>query len=296
MSQTTKQEPSNTKNVRGDAEMLLRFGSAVGVPRSPVTSDLEAKIDPAIGTPYLVAPEGYVVHDLEHLLPAPTRKLAKVEITETASFIDYIKKHGSMDECVIYANVRSDKSVCSMVAIIDDNGADAPHWRTHRCTFAPALSVEWTRWVEKDAKVMSQADFATWLEDNQADVRSVNGSPTGADILAMAQAFEVNADKRVKSHINLQSGGVRFEFVEDETKDTRSSMEVFRRFTLALPVFDGSAEAYPVEARLKYRDNGGKVSFWYELIRPDRAFKTAVQSALEQLKAATGFLILQGTP
>lgn len=33
----------------------------------------------------------------------------------------------------------------------------------------------------------------------------------------------------------------------------------------------------------------------YELIRPDRAFKTAVQSALAQIKDATGFMILQGT-
>ena len=43
------------------------------------------------------------------------------------------------------------------------------------------------------------------------------------------------------------------------------------------------------------RANGGTVSFWYELIRPDRAFKTAVQSALAQIKDATGFMILQGT-
>lgn len=55
-------------------------------------------------------------------------------------------------------------------------------------------------------------------------------------------------------------------------------------------------DAYPIEARLKYRENSGKLTFWYELIRPDRAFKTAVNSSLEQIKADTGFLILQGTP
>jgi len=115
-------------------------------------------------------------------------------------------------------------------------------------------------------------------------------------MLAMALAFEANADKRLKSRVNLQSGGVQFEFADDATPDTRTKMEVFQRFTLALPVFDGSTDAYPVEARLKYRDNSGKVTFWYELIRPDRAFKTAVQSALDQIKEATGFMLLQGTP
>lgn len=248
--------------------------------------------------PFVALPGGYDVKSLEHFLPAPTRKRATVTVSATDSFIAYSKKHGSLDECVIYAEIDAEQSKCILLAVMNDNGETDPKWRDHRCTFTPALSVEWKRWLSKNGptKAMSQTDFATWLEDNQGDVRSVNGSPSGADILAMAQAFEVNADKRVKSHVNLQSGGVRFEFIEDETKDTRTSMEVFRRFTLALPVFDGSTDAYPVEARLKYRDNSGKVTFWYELIRPDRAFKTAVQSALDQIKAETGFMLLQGTP
>lgn len=248
--------------------------------------------------PFVVLPAGCHIEDIEKLLPFPTRKRAEVTVTSTDSFIAYSKKHGSLDECVIYAEIDATASRCVLCALMNDHGADGAKWRDHRCTFAPALAVEWKRWISKDGSknAMTQADFATWLEDNQGDVRSVNGSPTGADILAMAQAFEVHADKKVKSHINLQNGGVRFEFIEDETKDTRTSMEVFRRFTLALPVFDGSTEAYPVEARLKYRDNSGKVTFWYELIRPDRAFKTAVQSALDQIKAETGFMLLQGTP
>lgn len=286
---------TNIKPNKGDIESALRFGAAMGTPRNPVSTDLDALINPVSdGVPYVVLPESYSVHDLEHLLPNPVRKHATVSVTTTDSFVAYAKKHGSMDECVIYADIDAEKSRCILVAVINDNGADEAKWRDHRCTFEPDLSVEWKRWVAKNTVGMSQADFATWLEDNQGDVRSVNGSPSGADILAMAQAFEINADKRVKSHINLQSGGVRFEFVEDETKDTRTSMEVFRRFTLALPVFGGGNDAYPVEARLKYRDNGGKVSFWYELIRPDRAFKTAVQSSIDQIKEATGFLLING--
>lgn len=255
-------------------------------------------IDLSHRVPFVILSEGSHIEDIEKLLPFPTRKTAKVSVSTTDSFIKYAKKHGSLDECVIYAQVDAEKSACTLVALMNDNGATDPKWRDHRCTFSPALSVEWKRWTGKDGvkNAMSQADFATWLEDNQGDVRSVNGSPSGADMLTLALAFEATADKRVKSHVNLQNGGVRFEYVEDETKDTRTSMEVFRRFTLAIPVFDGSSDAYPVEARLKYRDNSGKVTFWYELIRPDRAFKTAVQSALDQIKDATGFLLLHGAP
>lgn len=248
--------------------------------------------------PYVLLPNNCHIEDLEKLLPAPTRKRADVSITTTGSFIDYAKKHGSPDECVIYADIEAEKSRCILRAIINDNAADAPKWRDHRCTFAPALSIEWKRWMSKDGSknAMSQADFATWLEDNLGDIANVPGMPTGAQMLTLALAFEATADKKLKSRINLQSGGVRFEYVEDEDKDTRTSMEVFQRFTLGLPIFDGSSDAYPVEARLKYRDNSGKVTFWYELIRPDRAFKTAVQSSLDQIKADTGFMLLHGTP
>lgn len=246
--------------------------------------------------PFVVLPAGCEVEDIEKLLPSPTRKRADVSVTTTDSFIAYSKKHGSLDECVIYAEVDAEKSKCILRALMNDNGEDAPKWRDHRCTFAPALSVEWKRWIEKNGKQMNQADFATWIEDNLGDIANVPNMPTGAQMLQLALAFEATADKRLKSRINLQSGGVRFEYVEDEDKDTRTAMEVFSRFTLGIPVFDGSTDAYPVEARLKYRDNSGKVTFWYELIRPDRAFKTAVQSSIDRIKAGTGFMLLFGTP
>ena len=71
-------------------------------------------------------------------------------------------------------------------------------------------------------------------------------------------------------------------------------MKVFERFTIGIPVFEGSANAYPIEARLKYRESSGKLSFWYELIRQDRVFKTAVMAELDRIKEATGFPIVFG--
>lgn len=248
------------------------------------------------GIPFVIVPDEYKLNDLENLLPAPARKRAQVVTTDTPSFVFYTKKHGSLDECTVYAEINSEASLCKLVAVINDHGADNAQWRDHRCLFTPKQAVEWGRWLGKNKVVMTQADFATWLEDNLPDVATVYGMPSGADILTMALGFEANAEKRLRSKINLQNGGVQFEFVEDETKETRTSMKVFERFTLGLPVFDGSPDAYPLEARLKYRDKEGKVSFWYELIRPDRVFKTAVANELEQIKTATGFPILYGVP
>jgi uncharacterized protein YfdQ (DUF2303 family) len=250
------------------------------------------------GVPFVAVPDGYSIRDLESLQEFPFRKHANVTTTDTDSFIFYTKKHGSLDNCTVYADIDSEASRFNLVAVINDHGAEAgaQQWRDHRCNFSPVLAVEWKRWLGKNKQNFTQADFATWLEDNLPDVANVPNMPSGADILQMALGFEANAEKRLRSKINLQSGGVQFEFVEDEDKDTRTKMQVFERFTLGVPVFDGSTNAYPLEARLKYREKDGKVTFWYELIRADRVFKSAVADELARIKTATGFPVISGKP
>lgn len=272
-----------SENQTDNFKTLLDTGAAQAEPKSFGNAQ-----------PFVTIPDGFIVRDLEEMLPAPVRKRGNVITTDTDSFIFYTKKHGSLDDCTVYADIDTEASKCGLVAVINDHGADKAQWQDHRCNFTPKLAVEWSRWIGKNKSQMTQTDFATWLEDNLGDVVGVPGMPTGAEILAMALGFEANSDKRLRSKINLQNGGVQFEFVEDETKDTRTSMKVFERFTLALPVFDGSISAYQIEARLKYREKSGVLSFWYELIRPDRAFKQAVDEELTKIKEATGFPIIKG--
>jgi len=246
------------------------------------------------GQPFVIVPDNCRAEDLEKLMIAPVRKRGQVITSNTESFIAYTKKHGSLDDCTIYADVDSDKSHFKLVGVINDHGADKPQWRDFRCELTPKLAIEWQRWTERDRKNFTQADFATFIEDNLSDIASVDGYPNGAEMLAMALGFEANSTKRVRSKINLQNGNVQFEFAEDDDDKTKTTMQVFQRFMLGIPVFDGSKDAYPLEARLKYRESSGKLAYWFELIRPDRVFKTAVQTELDAVKAALGFPIIQG--
>ena len=249
-----------------------------------------------LGTPYLVVPDGYQVKDIERLMETPVRKRGAIVTTDSAGFIDYLQKHSTAEVSTIYADIDSEQSRCKLLAVIDDHAKGEPAWREHTCRFEPKLSVEWARWKGSNKKTMNQAAFAAWLEENLPDIASVPGFPSGTEILQMALGFEANSDKKFRSKINLQSGGVQFEYVEDETKDTRTKMIVFERFTIGIPVFDGSASAYPVEARLKYREKNGDVTFWYELIREDRVFKSAVSDELAAIKEGTGLQVISGAP
>ena len=245
--------------------------------------------------PFTIVPDGYKVSSLENMLVQPTRKRGTVSVTDAGGFITYMNRHCE-DGTLVYADIDQVAGSFKLVGVINDSSAEEPGWRDHTCTMDRKRSVEWDRWIGKNKAAMSQADFAAWIEDNLADIATLPGFPSGQDILAMSIGFEANSEKRLRSKINLQNGGVRFEFVEDEDKDTRSSMQVFERFTLGLPVFDGSASAYPLEARLKYREKSGNLTFWYELIRPDRVFKTAVADELGVIKEGTSLMIVSGTP
>ena len=270
----------NTEN-----QTLIDAGCAMSSHETLVGSDI----------PFCVVPDRYKVVDLEHLLTVPTRKRAAVQAHDANSFCRYFELHSNFTKSQIYADVDQVGERFNVIAVLDDHGIDTAGWREHTCTLARKTSVEWKRWTSKHKSPMSQAEFATFIEDNLADVISAEGMPSGSEMLQMALAFERTADKRLKSKINLQSGGVRLEFVDDDNADTRTAMQVFSRFTIGIPIFDGSSVAYQIEARLKYRDNSGKLSFWFELIRTDRAYRQAVAEELEAIAKATGVTIINGT-
>lgn len=267
-----------------EAAAILAAGAAVGTNVISVDSS---------SSPFVVVPDGYVVHSIEQTLQHPLRKRASVKTSDAKGFCDYIGIHRQAHS-LIYADIDYDAGRFCLVGVLNDHGPGVPGWRDHTCILDRRQSVEWKRWTGKNKSAMSQGDFAAWLEENLADVLSADGMPSGSDMLQMAVGFERTSEKRLKSKINLQSGVLRFEYVDNEDKDTRTSMGVFDRFAIAVPVFDGSNVAYRVDARLRYRDNSRKLSFWFELIRPDRPFRQAVDDEVAMVAKKTGLEIING--
>ncbi len=246
--------------------------------------------------PLAYIPEGYAAQDLEKFLDAPLRKRAAASLLDTESFVKYLKKHGIADQTVIYAETDFEKQYAKLACILDDHGTleDQTSWRTHTATFQPTQTVEWKRWNGCNNKAMSQADFAVFLEENMPDIASgIEGMPTGTEMLQMAVGFEATAEKRFKQKLNIQSGGTTLEYVNTDSAETVERMKVFDRFSLGLKVFIGGA-AYRVDARLKYRQNGDKLNFFYQLIRADRVFESAIKDEIAKVAEETGFLILTG--
>lgn len=236
--------------------------------------------------------------DLEKKLAAPLRKKATVSLDDADSFVEYMKRHGSLTTATIWGRTDFQKNETTFIGIVNDNGEtnEETGWRDHVAQFVPRLSEEWKRWVAASKlDGMTQGVFAEFIESNRQDVSGSDGFPSGADMLDMALNFEANQDMKFKSAIRLQSGAVNMNFVQSDSDQTVAKMNMFDRFNIGVPVFLGG-DAYKIEARLRYRVPGGNLKFYIDLIRTDRVLDDATKQLAAQIAAGTGKRVFAGNP
>lgn len=275
---------AETSNV---AETLAREMKAPASIATPITSLSRTALPPGWKL---------VEHDDEELEMTPRRKRAKVRMHDAESFIDYLKRHGSLAYSTVWCEADYAAGRVGFTGILNDHGEEEdPHWRDHTATYSPVFSQEWRNWIGKNKAQFSQTEFATFIEDNLKDVASAEGLPTGAQMLEMAMSFEANQDMRFKSAIRLLNGGVQMSFVQDDDSQTLAKMQLFERFAIGIPVF-WNGDAYRIDARLRYRVRDGKLTFWYELVRQDKVLESAAKTLIEDIRTKTGSPFFFGEP
>ena len=250
-------------------------------------------MDVVFGRPLVFLPHEYTMQDLQAMAPAPTRKAGTVLLSDADSFVAYVLKHRSDDGTGIYCRADFAKGDVRLVAVFNDHTAGSAGWRDHQAIYDVPKSEEWKRWTGRNGQAFTQAEFAAFIEENQRDIASADGLPTGGDMLAMALSLEINQDARFKSSVRLQSGGVEMTLVDQEDDATLKRMQVFERFALGVaPFFNG--EPYQLVARLRYRAQEGRLRFWYELVRPDLVVQHAAQTMVTKVAAETAVPVLMG--
>lgn len=250
------------------------------------------------GVYHLALPPGWTSKtvDEEAFQDTPRRKTGSVVLHDTVSFMSYVDTH-SITSTAVYCDMNLGENRVSFKAIINDHDASdsGQNWRDFTAFYEPKKSVEWKRWLSKDRTPFGQAEFAMWVEDNLKDIASVEGHPTAAQMMEMALNMEAKQDVRFKSSLRLQSGGVEMSFVQDDDKGTVEKMRLFERFAIGIPVYHNGSP-YQLTARLRYRVRDAKVSFWYELIRPDKVLEAAAMEIVETIKDGLSASFWFGTP
>lgn len=249
-------------------------------------------MDAVENTPVAFLPANYEAQEFAHLMPSPQRAKGERVLHATDSFVAYVNALKT-DQTRIYANIDAGKSSATIVAVFNDHVRGLPGWGDHIARYSPRASVEWVTWLGADGKSMTQAEFATFVETNMQDIASGDNLPTGSQMYQMALSLEASQEARIKSAIRLQSGGVELTYVNQEDDATLQRMQVFERFAIGVAPIEGG-DHYKVEARLRYRTRDAKVSFWYELRRPDRTYADALQAEVSKIETGLTTNVLLG--
>lgn len=230
--------------------------------------------------------------DTEALLANPRRAKGTAAFDDLDSFVRYMTdfaKSGS----TVWCNFNPQTHALEFTGVIDEHSPDKAGWRGHRATFIPAMSAEWKTWLGQNKVNLSQVGFAEFIESNEPDFHAGEGLPTSLQMKGMATEFVVRQDMGIKSSMRLQDGGVKLEYINNPDAGTTEAMKVFERFAIAIPVFwtppevdhpDKGIKAYIIDARLRYRLASQKVTFFYELIRPDRVHQKAAVELIEAMR------------
>lgn len=241
-----------------DTATAINVGSALGMPR--LIEERQA---------FAIVPEGYKLHDLEKMHATPSRKRGFIQVGDIASFISLTKAEAT-DATRVYFSIRP---APEFTAIVNDHSAAGPGWRDYGVRYECPLSPEWKAWTGHDKKVMSQVDFAAFIESNLVDVLD----PPSADMLEISRTLEAKKSVSFASGVRLSNGQVDLTF-EEQISGTaaKGRLQIPEVFRIGVPVFEGDA-LYAVEARLRYRiGERGALVMWFELIRPHKIIEDAV--------------------
>lgn len=246
-------------------------------------------------------PEGYNLEtdaSLQKLQPTPARKAGTVKLKTQDSFMQYVNQHKQpQSQLYVAVNAKSADNPLVVTAVLNDHfhgdlALSPPGWCDFKAILVPDSSPEWKTWIGGNGQKMSQMEFATFIEDNihcfaGNETEGGAGFPSGGEMLQMALAFEASSEKRIRSAVRIQSGGIQIEHVDTDDAATVSRMQAFDRFRLGLAPF-WRGDSYPLEAKLRYRNTSGGLTLWYDLVRPDRVVDHAVEEMLAKVEAGTG--------
>lgn len=236
---------------------------------------------------------------VDEYLKAPERRRGTAKAFTTEAFIAIVRRFAS-ENSLIFAN--PDKSAPSLTAVFDysPEGGDATKadWHQHRAVFSPRLSDEWTAWLAKNGKYMPQAEFAAFIEERAIDAivpepgekldafaQLVQGHfATPTELVALSRGLEINVGSVVKNAARTSSGEISVVFTEQHNDAGGQPIKVPNLFQIAIPVFYAGAR-FSIAAWLRYRVNGGSITWAYQLVQPEVVFQTAFDDIIEDVES-----------
>lgn len=245
-------------------------------------------IDASIGrveyvqdTPFVIVPHGCELKTFPELREHPVHVQAAVTVTSAAAFLLYFNRFANPNSTILV-----DIEKAKIHGVIDYHIANTdnvlPQHGKHTVTYPCPLTPEAQKWFDKNKIQMNQTDFAQFIEDGLLEIME----PSGSEMLEIASTLQAKNQVNFRSGIRLDNGQAQMTYEESiqGSAGVSGNVNIPQKIALALRIFRGDDAAYRIEANFRYRIKEGKLTMWYELIRPHIAREDAVKQIIETIK------------
>lgn len=240
------------------------------------------------GRQFVLVPDSYGLKDISDPLRLPARPRHVVTLDDRASMAAYVNRF-QRSETVLIADFAS----LTISAVIDfhldneDSLEGAAGACDFRADFKLLPSEEFLRWNAIQDKMLPQAEFAEFMDENAVDILD----PDPATMVEISRELEATIGAVFKSAVSPESGDRKFTY-ETETK-TKGDIIVPKRFSLSIPLYNGEGPE-TLEARFRFRatPEGLLLGFvWHRVEYQRRAFFNAIA---HQIAEDTGRPVFAG--
>lgn len=246
---------------------------------------------------FVVVPEGMELRSLRDFQFAepPVRKSADVKVRDVASFAHYWKRFRNEDSLIF-----GDPKAFKFAGIIDYHqaGEGEARPRRHKVTLSMEFTERWQTWFKMNGVQSQQEAFATFIEDNAADIYAPPDEPkmpAAADMLEVSRSLEAGVSHVFKQAINLKNGQRILQYTEQINGGAGPSgdLPIPDEFIIRMPVFLGQGPV-EVRCRLRFRIANGKLTMWFQMLRVDEMLAEEFERARLQVVEKTESTVILG--
>jgi len=234
------------------------------------------------------AAHGVQTIDLTKTLPAPLRKAGSVVVFEAESLNKMLADNAVHGATTVYVN--PDAANPAIVAVINGNGPAGPGFADFRVSLGFRPTPQWVKWKGIDGKLLPQADFAEFVEDNIADI----ATPDGATMMEIVTYLQATRSVEFRSGVKLSNGAVQLTNNESiEAHVGAGNIAVPETFEIALsPIF--GVQPFKVPARFRYRIEDRKLKMGFKLQRIEDVMATIIKDIEAEIVLPEGVAKVYG--
>lgn len=282
-----------------EADTIASLGRETG------SKIVEAVGEDKIDRRFLVTHKDMVVKDVTdphgQVRERPHHVVDIAKLDTPQALIDYLDRFKTLDT-LAFADV--DKG--TIVAVMDYHSATvsaavdvamtdmpvAANFAQHRAFLTLMFSEEWKAWTGIDDKMMSQLEFARFIEEHADDITD----PAAADLLEVCRALQATRKASFNNVVRTETGEQNFAFTTeaDARAVTRTGeVPIPHLFYLRIPVFEGH-DTVDLSAFLRWNIDGNALALGIHLRRKTIVRQQAFARIVTEVGTATLCPIVQG--